>query len=327
MRSDNYFTRPLDFWPAEKKKAVYQEYYREHLDHLSKEYERYEENAKVPYKVRLDIEAHLHAIMEILKKNHIWMSDSYIKKNKCEGTDISELLIKFAGPGSCKVRDILFSNPDSCWCTLLREKTKEEMMVAADGLARTDAEFDERRAREVAELEQERRKKEKREAEAEKKENERRKRLRAEVESWQSDRKKFLDHLNSELNKFDILHKPSELDGFDESALLTKNQYAAVKRYVEECFRFSDAMNEGLSGFGLYTFNNDRTNAHENMLDQFDVGYSDLVREATKTYDFCDDYDVKTQKYKHKDIDDAIKMLAYVLVKAIEHENKTSNNN
>ena len=94
---------------------------------------------------------------------------------------------------------------------------------------------------------------------------------------------------------------------------------AVIDRYIDECQAFSDAMNEGLHGLGLYSFNESRANAHENMLETFGLENDYSARSATKDFDFTDTYDHKTRKYRHRPYADAENYLAYALVKCRQH--------
>lgn len=94
---------------------------------------------------------------------------------------------------------------------------------------------------------------------------------------------------------------------------------AVIDKYVDECQAFSNAMNEGLTGLGLYSFNERRANAHESMLEAFGLENDYAARSATKDFDFTDTYDYKTRKYRHRPYADAENYLAYVLVKCRQH--------
>lgn len=100
---------------------------------------------------------------------------------------------------------------------------------------------------------------------------------------------------------------------------LTSDGQAVIDKYVDECQAFSNAMNEGLTGLGLYSFNESRANAHEDMLETFGLENDYAARSATKDFDFTDTYDVKTRKYRHRPYTDAENYLAYVLVKCRQH--------
>ena len=94
---------------------------------------------------------------------------------------------------------------------------------------------------------------------------------------------------------------------------------AVIDKYIDECQAFSNAMNEGLTGLGLYSFNESRANAHENMLETFGLENDYAARSATKDFDFTDTYDYKTRKYRHRPYADAENYLAYALVKCRQH--------
>ena len=58
-----------------------------------------------------------------------------------------------------------------------------------------------------------------------------------------------------------------------------------VDEYILQCQRFSDAMNEGLTGVGLYTFNSSRSDAHYKMLEAFGLEHDDAALRVTKEFD------------------------------------------
>lgn len=101
-------------------------------------------------------------------------------------------------------------------------------------------------------------------------------------------------------------------------SLSSKGQ-AVIDKYIDECQAFSNAMNDGLTGLGLYSFNESRANAHENMLETFGLENDYAARSATKDFDFTDTYDYKTKKYRHRPYADAENYLAYALVKCRQH--------
>lgn len=100
---------------------------------------------------------------------------------------------------------------------------------------------------------------------------------------------------------------------------LDNNGQSLVDTYIDSCREFSEAMNEGLTGLGLYPFNERRANAHESMLEAFGLENDYAARSATKDFDFTDTYDYKTRKYRHRPYADAENYLAYALVKCRQH--------
>lgn len=97
---------------------------------------------------------------------------------------------------------------------------------------------------------------------------------------------------------------------------VTASELAAVKKYVSTLFAFTDAQNNGMTGLSLYAQNESRADAHEELLEAFGLYNSEYAKEITKSYDFSDDYDYKTQTYKHLPEDKVINMLGYALVEA-----------
>lgn len=116
----------------------------------------------------------------------------------------------------------------------------------------------------------------------------------------------------------------AHLEGRDSKFLklydsLDTNSQCLVDAYVDSCREFSDAMNDGLTGLGLYSFNERRANAHEAMLEAFGLEDDYAARTATKNFDYVDTYDVTSRRYVHRPHPEPENLLAYVLVKCRQH--------
>ena len=61
------------------------------------------------------------------------------------------------------------------------------------------------------------------------------------------------------------------------------------------------------------------------MLDVFELSSSEYAREITKSYDFSDDYDYRTQTYKHLPEDTVVNMLGFALIQARDMTSKLEN--
>ena len=81
-----------------------------------------------------------------------------------------------------------------------------------------------------------------------------------------------------------------------------------------------EAQNRGMTGFGLYHQNEMRASAHEELLEAFGLTGNEYAEDITKSYDFSDDYDYKTQTYKHLPEYTVVNLLAFALVNARKME-------
>ena len=138
--------------------------------------------------------------------------------------------------------------------------------------------------------------------------------VNAAINGTRTKAERFANDLVEKINAYDNRHEDIEDMPFDYSNVTTE-QIAAVDNYVLQCVRFSDAMDMGLSGVGLYTFNNDRANAHYMMLSAFGLENDEAALCATKDYDYAADYDVQKGKYKPKGKLVSRELLCWVLWK------------
>lgn len=136
----------------------------------------------------------------------------------------------------------------------------------------------------------------------------------ASLHGGKTEAEKFAAKLVEKINAYDNLHEDIEDMPFDYSNVADE-QIAAVDNYVLQCVRFADAMDMGLSGVGLYTFNNDRADAHYMMLSAFGLENDEAALCATKDYDYASDYDVKKGKYNPKGKLVSRELLCWVLWK------------
>jgi hypothetical protein len=125
---------------------------------------------------------------------------------------------------------------------------------------------------------------------------------------------KFANDLVEKITAYDSRNEDIEDMPFDYGNV-TDEQIAAVDNYVLQCVRFADAMDMGLSGVGLYTFNTDRTNAHYMMLSAFGLENDEAALCATKDYDYAADYDIKKGHYIPKGKLESRELLCWVLWK------------
>ena len=120
--------------------------------------------------------------------------------------------------------------------------------------------------------------------------------VNAAINGTRTEAERFANSLVEKITAYDSRYEDIEDMPFDYSNV-AEEQIAAVDNYVLQCVRFADAMDMGLSGVGLYTFNNDRANAHYMMLAAFGLENDEAVLCATKDYDYATVYDVKKGKH------------------------------
>ena len=122
------------------------------------------------------------------------------------------------------------------------------------------------------------------------------------------------DKLIEQVNAYANLKDYDALSDFDFS-MCTHEEIEAVDEYILQCQRFTDAQNSGLTGLGLYTFNNDRMDAHEKMLEAWGLDSDMVALSATKGFDYCSDWNHKTHQYDARPQQEAELMLCWVLWK------------
>ena len=298
----------------EQKKEMYAKEYSRWLEWHKTHFSHYESHLRIPLKERWEILEHFKSIFEIMKKCGVCRFEGEEPMS-----NVTDFLLKIKTKGDPNsLGDILISNHDSCWTDVIFEQTPEEIEAAARRNAQMEVETAEWKEKHDAEEAEKRRKEEeewKAQHEAEEariaenkkaldewqaKENAK----KAELEAW-------YDGVVSELEKI----RTGEMHWYADDNL-TVPELNAVKNYASTLFAFTDAQNMGMTGLGLYAQNEDRAEAHETMLDVFGLDNSEYALHVTTSYDFSDDYDPRTQTYKHRPEDIVVNMLGYALVEA-----------
>ena len=298
-----------------EKKAVYDKGYAHWLEHYKNEFEDYCSYSRLPVEAKLKVIGHIKAIFGIMKECGVCM---YPEKVKEPMEDVASVMLKFGTPGDPEsVDDFMISSRTSCWRTVMFEKTPEEVEAAARRAARHDVEHAEwKEKQEAEEVERMRREDEARKAwqkmtgrgpEAERAEEEpraeaelRRKTMRA----WHSATEKLLDEIRVGAEHWYA----------DEH--LTEAELKAVRKYAAALFAFTEAQNRGMTGLGLYHYNETRATAHEELLEAFGLPGNEYAEDITRSYDFSDDYDPRTGQYRHLDERTVVDMLGYALAEA-----------
>lgn len=303
-----------------EKKAVYDKEYAKSLEWHKSRFSDYESWLKIPLKERWEILEHFKSIFDIMKKCGVCRFNGEEPMS-----NVSDFLVKFKKKGDPdSLDDLLISNHDSCWTSVMFEQTEEEIEAAARRSAEMEVEMAEWREKQDAE-----------EAEKRRKEEDEWKARQKEQEEWRAKCKKDQDDfLAAEKAKRESISSwfdgvAAELDKIRKGEIhwyaddhLSSPELNAVKNYVSTLFAFTDAQNIGMTGLGLYAQNEDRAKAHETMLELFGLSSSEYALHATKSYDFSDDYDSRTQQYKHLPEDTAINMLGYALLESRKKENE-----
>lgn len=257
----------------------------------------------VPLAGRREVEDAVENLFNVLKKYDIHFGGRGDKP--MEGvTDI--LLTHWHEPGGRPSVNI--STHDSCWMSVLLEPTQEEMEEMWKSFARHEVERLKRNEKEEQEkAEFDRIAREKCE-EMKREQEERARKLREYREEQERPMREFVEYVHEIVRG---MIKRS--NGWFAEEHCTKEQVDAINKYLVCCQSFSDAMNAGMSGLGLYPQNEARTNAHEEMLDEFGLGGSEYARRVTKDIDFIDTYDTISGKYAHNDADRVVDAMAWAL--------------
>ena len=338
----------------ESSKAIYDKAYAEAKEYRDSYYHTIKCQA-LPLNGRRELEAAIANVIDVLARYGIGISDD---KKPMEG--VSDLLIKWWNTdetkpvlisrwpdgslilsGAVKL-DVNLSNRNTCWHTIELEPTQEEMERNWRYMAEREVE---RVTREIAEDEARRKKeledkvefvkrygstpgtgadKVRKELEAQGVFVEPNKTTGVTISSVDPTPKPFV--IKNPCNEFAEQLRPivnTKLkcsDGWFAEDHFSNEKIEAIKNYVRRCFEFSDAMNEGLSGLGLYTFDTRRREAHEKMEEAFGIEDNKYARHVLKTLDFEDDYDTKTMKYVHHDINRVIDTIAWTIQQCIDKE-------
>ena len=307
-----------------EKKAIYDKGYAHWLRYYKNEFKNYCECSKLPIEAKRKVIGHIKAIFGVMKECGVCM---YPEKVKEPMEDVASIMLQFGTPGDPEsINDFLISTRTSCWRTVMFEKTSEEIEAAARKAAHYDVEQAEwKEKQEAEEAEKKRREEEERKAwlktighdvEAERAEEEARAKAefkRKTMRVWHSATEKLLDDIRC----------GSEHWYADDH--LTEAELKAVKKYAAALFAFTEAQNKGMTGLGLYHQNETRSSAHEELLEAFGLTGNEYAEDITKSYDFSDDYDSKTQTYKHLPEDTVVNLLGYALVQARDMTTKIKN--
>lgn len=302
-----------------EKKAVYDKAYAESLEWYKNEYKKYEDCLKVPLDKRWKLIEHIKAIWSLMAECGVCMYE----KTEKPMSDIGDIMLKFKDEGDpSSLREVLVSSHQSCWSVIKLEQTEEEIEAAARSSAKIEVEMAEHREQKKKEEEEERKRLEAAQAEEEKAEAEAKAKAKKEMDKWQAEEnakkaelEAWYEKVRTELDKMRKGHYDWSIhDHFDVEKI------AKIRNYVWKLFDFTDVQNEGLTGYGLYAQNQERARAHEDMLDYLGLYDNKYAMHVTKSYDFSDDYDPKTEQYKHLDEDVVVDMLGYALLEAEMHE-------
>lgn len=298
-----------------EKKAVYDRGYAHWLKYYKNEFKEYCSCSKLPVAAKRKVVEHIKAIFGVMKECGVCM---YPEKVKEPMEDVASVMLRFGTSGDPEsIDDFMISTKTSCWRTVMFEKTPEEIEAAARKSAQHDVEHAEWKEKQDAEeAEKKRKEEEERKArqnttkcdlEARRAEEE----ARAETElkrktmrAWHSATEKLLDDI-----RVGVEHWYAEEH-------LTEAELKAVKKYAAALFAFTEAQNKEMTGFGLYHQNEMRASAHEELLEAFGLSGNEYAEDITKSYDFSDDYDCKTQTYRHLPEDTVMNLLGYALVQA-----------
>ena len=305
---------------AEKKK-IYDEAYAKSLEFHKTEYDRYEDYIKIPLQQRWEIMYHVKEIWNIMASCGVHM---YTKTSK-PMSDVGDIQLQFKTEGDpSSMKDIMISSHESCWSVVKFEQTEEEIERAARSSAKMEVDLAEYREQKKKEEEEERKRLEAIQAEEARKEAEAKAKAKKEMEEWQAaenakkaELEAWYEKVRTELDKMRHGHYSWSIhDHFDTEKI------AKIRNYVWKMFDFTDAQNMGLTGYGLYSQNQERARAHEDMLDYLGLYDNRYAVHITKSYDFSDDYDFKTEQYKHLDEDVVVDMLGYAMAEALKKGNE-----
>lgn len=300
-----------------EKKEIYDVAYAKWLEFHKTEFERYEDHIKIPLEKRWKIMEHIKAIWDLMASCNVHMYTTTDKPM----SDVGDIQLKFKNEGDpSSIDDILIASHSSCWSVVKFERTEEEIERAARSSARMDVEMAEYREQKKKEEEEERKRLEAARAEEEKAEAEAKAKAKKEMDEWQAKEKAekaeleaWYNGVRAELDKMRTGHYNWSIhDHFDSEKIIK------IRYYVWKMFDFTDAQNMGLTGYGLYAQNQERARAHEDMLDYLGLYDNKYAIHVTKSYDFSDDYDPKTEQYKHLDEDVVVDMLGYALSEALK---------
>lgn len=298
-----------------EKKAIYDKGYAQWLKYYKNEFKDYCECSKLPVEAKQKVIEHIKAIFGIMKECGVCMYPENVKEPM---DDVASIMLKFGDEGKPEsIYDFMISSRTSCWRTVMFEKTPEEIEAAARRGAQDDVEHAEWKEKQDAEEAEKKHKEEEEwkarqkttEHDLETKRAEEEARAKAELKqktmrAWHSATEKLLDDIRC----------GSEHWYAEEN--LTEAELKAVKKYAATLLAFTEAQNKGMTGIGLYHQNEMRATAHEELLEAFGLAGNEYAEDITKSYDFSDDYDCKTQTYKHLPEETVVNLLGYALIQA-----------
>ena len=307
-----------------EKKAIYDKEYSRWLEWHKTYFNRYESYLRIPLKERWEILEHFKSIFNIMKKCGVCRFNGEEPMS-----NVTDFLLKMKTKGDpSSIGEILISNRESCWTDVIFEQTNEEIEAAARRSAQMEVDTAEWREMRDAEEAEKRRKEEEEWKAQQKKEEEQKAKCKKEMDEWQAEEnakkaelEAWYDGVVSELEKI----RTGEVHWYADDNL-TVAELNAVKNYASTLFAFTDAQNMGMTGIGLYAQNEDRAEAHETMLDVFGLDNSEYALHVTKSYDYSDDYDPRTEQYKHLPEDTTVNMLGYALLEARKKESESKEN-
>ena len=307
-----------------EKKALYDKGYAHWLKYYKNEFKDYCECSKLPVAAKQKVIEHIKAIFGIMKECGVCMYPENVKEPM---EDVASVMLQFGTPGDPEsIYDFTISTKTSCWRTVMFEKTPEEIEAAARKGAQYDVEHAEWKEKLEAEETEKKRKDEeawkawqktiKHDIEAERAKADARAKTelkRKTLRAWHSATEKLLDDIRC----------GSEHWYAEEN--LTEAELKTVKKYAAALLAFTEAQNKGLSGFSLYHQNEMRAAVHEELLEVFGLTGNEYAEDITKSYDFSDDYDCKTQTYKHLPEDTIVNLLSFALIQARDMTSKLQN--
>lgn len=307
-----------------EKKAIYDKGYAHWLKYYKNEFKDYCECSKLPVEAKRKVIEHIKAIFGVMKECGVCMYPENVKEPM---DDVFSIMLKFRVGGDPEsVDDFMISTRTSCRRTVMFEKTPDEIEAAARKGAQHDVEHAEWKEKQEAEEAEKKRKEEEewkvrrktieRDVEAERAEEEARAKAelkRKTMRAWHSATEKLLDDIR----------RGSEHWYADDH--LAEAELKAVKKYAATLFAFTEAQNKGMTGLGLYHQNEMRATAREELLEAFGLSGNEYAEDITKSYDFSDDYDCKTQTYKHLPEDTVVNLLGFALIQARDMTTKLEN--
>lgn len=307
-----------------EKKAIYDKEYAKSLEWHKNRFNNYEHYLRIPLKERWEIHEHFKRIFAIMKKCGVCRFEGEEPMS-----NVSNFLVKFNKEGDSNfLDDLLISNQNSCWTSVMFEQTEFEIENAARRSAQIEVDMAEIREKRAAEEAEQIRKEQEEQKARQKAEEEHRAKceqdvadFKAKLEAKQKEMRIWRENVINSLE--DIRKGNRHWYATDE---LTNAELAAVKKYANTLVAFTDAQNMGLTGIGLYAQNEARANAHEEMLDVFDLHNSEFAKEITKTYDFSDDFDYNMNMYVHLPDHKIVNMLGFALLEARKKENEHKEN-